>query len=109
MKILILLTTAILLPFSAIAGDINASNLPGQAFSLLDIERKCVALREGTDSLSVSCKGDNLKPVARSCGGYINGGLENVKLSCGGALWILSTKCKIEMRGANKGEFNCEL
>jgi hypothetical protein len=111
MKVPILLAVAMSLSFSTVAeaGGINTSDLPGQKFSLLDIERKCAATREGADSLSVSCEGDNLKPVARSCGGYIDGGLEDVKLICGGALWVLNSKCKIEMRDANKGEFNCRL
>lgn len=92
------------------AADINSSKLPGYDFSLLDIEKACVAKRDGgSDSLSVKCKGNHLKQVARSCEGFINGGLENVRLNCGGGLWSLNSKCKIEMRGASKGEFNCKL
>jgi hypothetical protein len=108
MRKLILLLSAILILGTASAADINASNLPGQKFSLLDIEKNCKALRSGISSLSVTCKGDNLKSVARSCEGFITNGLENVKLNCGG-LWVLNTKCKILMRGANSGEFDCKL
>ncbi len=109
MKALFTLLICSIFSTSILAADINASKLPGYQFSLLDIEKDCKALRAGADSLSVSCKGDHLKPVGRSCEGFISNGLENVRLSCGGGLWVLNSKCKIMMRGANKGEFNCKL
>lgn len=109
MKALIPLIVCSFFVPASFSADINTSKLPGYQFSLLDIEQKCKALRAGSESLSVTCKGDHLKPVARSCEGFISRGLEDVKLNCGGGLWVLNSKCKIEMRGANKGEFNCKL
>jgi len=94
---------------SAIAADLEGSNVKGFNFSYLDIEKNCSVKREGRESLSIACKGRDLKPVSRSCSGFIAGGLESAKLNCGGALWVLNQKCKIEMRGANRGEINCKL
>jgi hypothetical protein len=109
MKALFTLLICTLISGHIIAAEINSSKLPGYQFSLVDIEKNCQALRAGTDSLTISCKGDHLKAVRRSCEGFIINGLENVRLNCGGGLWILNTKCKILMRGANKGEFDCKL
>jgi hypothetical protein len=110
MKALIGLLIPLLLTSPVIAEDMNATNLKGYQFSLLDIEKNCVAQRDGVaNTLSIECKGANLNPVRRSCEGYINGGLENVKLTCSGGLWMLNTRCKIMMRGAKKGEFNCKI
>lgn len=110
MRHLYMLFTLSLIPINALAADMNASNLNGFQFSLLDIEKNCTAQRNGmSDTLSIHCKGQNLKPVSRSCEGFIEGGLENVRFSCGGGLWSISNKCRVEMRGASKGEFNCKL
>lgn len=96
-------------PVIANAADINASKVPGYDFSYLDIQQNCTLKREGPDTLSVVCKGKHLKPVSRSCEGYIARGLESVSLNCSGGLWALKQRCKVEMRGANKGEFNCQI
>jgi hypothetical protein len=110
MKALIRRLIPLLLAMPAFAGGMNASNLKGYNFSLQDIEKSCTAHRDGvTDSLSIKCKGNQLKPVHRSCEGYINSGLEDVKLNCDGDLWVLNTRCKIMMRGAKKGDFNCTI
>lgn len=91
------------------AAELEGSNISGFNFGYLDIEKNCTAKREGQDSLSIECKGSDLKPVSRGCGGYITRGLESAKLNCGGSLWVLNQRCKIEMRGADYGELNCKL
>lgn len=100
----------ILFSHMALSADMNASKISGYQFSLLDIEQNCSAVRNGmTDTLSIECKGHLLAPVRRSCEGYIQGGLETVKLNCRGGLWQLNNRCRLEMRGAQTGEFNCKL
>ena len=96
-------------PITGLTADINTSNIPGYDFSYLDVQQNCTLKRDSAESLSVKCKGKELKPVSRSCEGYIGRGLESAKLNCSGGLWALGQRCKIEMRGANKGEFNCQL
>lgn len=94
---------------TSIAADLEGSNINGFQFGYLDIEKQCEARREGRKSLSIECEGKALKPVSRSCSGFINRGLGSAKLNCGGALWVLNQRCKIEMRGADYGEINCKL
>ncbi|MGR6873023.1 hypothetical protein ACU6U9_12105 [Pseudomonas sp. HK3] len=93
----------------AYSDDLESSNIKGFQFSYMDIEKNCTAQREGQESLSIECKGSDLKSVSRSCGGYISRGLESAKLNCGGSLWVLNQRCKIEMRGADYGEINCKI
>jgi len=98
-----------LFPILGHSAELEGSNIKGFQFSYMQIEKNCFAQREGRESLSIQCKGKNLKPVSRSCGGFISGGLSNATLNCGGALWVLNQRCKIEMRGAERGEINCKL
>lgn len=93
----------------SMAAELEGSNISGFNFGYLDIEKNCTAKREGQDSLSIQCKGSDLKAISRSCGGFITRGLESAKLNCGGSLWVLNQRCKIEMRGADYGELNCKL
>ena len=110
MKHIYLLISLLILPLELLAADMNAANLSGYQFSLLDIEKNCIATRNGmSDTLSVQCKGQTMKAVSRACEGFVEGGLENIRLACGGGLWSLGSKCKVEMRGADKGEFNCKI
>lgn len=109
MKIALFFILTSLLTSLSLAADLDSTNIKGFQFSYLDVEKNCEAKREGRQSLSIECDGKNLKPVSRSCSGYISRGLESAKLNCGGALWVLNQRCKIEMRGADKGEINCKL
>ena len=109
MKRALTLTLSLFLAIYAHSEDLETSNIKGFSFSYLDIQQNCTAQREGQNSLSIECKGSQMKSISRGCSGYISGGLENAKLNCGGSLWILNQRCKIEMRGANYGEINCKL
>ena len=108
MKYVLFLLLSLLINAST-AAELEGSNISGFNFGYLDIEKNCTAKREGQDSLSIQCKGSELKAISRSCGGYITRGLESAKLNCGGSLWVLNQRCKIEMRGADHGELNCKL
>ena len=88
--------------------DVKSSNIKGYNFSIRDVQTFCVAKRSSGDNLSVHCKDKRLKPVEQSCEGWITGGLDAAKFSCGGGLWVLNNRCKIEMRGASNGDVNCE-
>ncbi len=105
-KLVILLITLMLSPVGQ-ARDVKATYIKGYDFSVREVQRYCKAKRESGDSLSIHCKKDRLKPVAQSCEGWITGGLDFAKLSCGGGLWVLNNKCKIEMFGASRGNVNC--
>jgi len=94
---------------SAVGADIGSSKIPGFEFSYLDIEKNCSAKRDGRSTLAIVCKGSDLKPISRSCEGFLGAGLANATLNCGGQLWVLNQRCKIEMRGAEKGDINCQL
>jgi hypothetical protein len=94
---------------SEAAQEINSSLIKGQNFSVRDVQQYCTAKRVSGEALSIHCKDAKLKPVERSCEGLITRGLDSAKLSCGGALWVLNTACKIEMRGSENGEINCAL
>jgi hypothetical protein len=109
MKFVLTLIFSLSILSQASAGDLEGSNINGFDFSYIDIEKNCTVQREGQESLSVKCKGSNLKTVSRSCGGYISRGLESAKLNCGGSLWVLNQRCKVEMRGADYGEINCKI
>ncbi len=87
--------------------EINASHIKGYDFSIRDVQSYCTAKRESGESLSINCKKKRLKPVAQACEGLISGGLDLAKLNCGGGLWVLNKVCKIEMRGASRGDVNC--
>lgn len=105
--------TALLLLFTwvypAFAGDLEGSNISGYDFSYGEIEKNCTAQRVSTDSLAIECKQAKLKPVSRGCEGNVRSGLDDIKLNCGGGLWVMNQRCKIEMRGADRGEINCKL
>ncbi len=92
---------------SEAAPEVNATLIKGQNFSVRDVQQHCIAKRESGEALSIYCNKAKLKPVERSCEGLITRGLDTVKFSCGGALWVLNSVCKIEMRGSDKGEINC--
>ncbi|MFY0701085.1 MAG: hypothetical protein JXR04_09695 [Bermanella sp.] len=109
MPILLSILFSLLITQQAFSADLEGSKVKGFDFSYVEIEKNCTVNREGQDSLSVSCKGGKLKSVSRSCGGYISRGLESAKLNCGGSLWVLNQRCKIEMRGADYGEINCKI
>ncbi len=93
--------------FASAGKDVNASNINGYDFSIREVQQFCTASRDGGDSLSINCSEKKLKPVGRSCEGWITAGLDSIKLNCSGGLWVLNDTCKIEMRGANNGEINC--
>lgn len=97
------------IPFLSLSAELEGTNIKGFDFSYMDVEKKCSVHREGRESLSIECEGREMKPVSRSCNGFISHGLGSAKLNCGGSLWVLNQRCKIEMRGANKGEINCKL
>ena len=99
----------LLFMYPCVAADIGSSNIPGFQFSYLDVEKGCSAKRDGRTTLAIECKDSNLKPVSRSCEGFLGAGLADASLNCGGQLWILNQRCKIEMRGAEKGDINCQL
>ena len=105
-KLAALLFTCLLAPLAQ-GKDVDASNIKGYDFSVRDVQNFCIAKRASGDNLSIHCKKKRLKPVSLSCEGWISGGLEDAKLSCGGGLWVLNSQCKIEMRGASNGEVNC--
>lgn len=109
MKFALSLVFGLLISCSSFAAELEGSNIAGFDFGYLDVEKNCTAKREGPSSLSIECKGSELKSVSRSCGGHISRGLESAKLSCGGSLWVLNDRCKIEMRGADYGELNCKI
>ena len=100
-----ILTTA--LPPALYGKDVEATNVKGYDFSVRDVQRYCSAKRGSGDNLTIHCKDKRLKPVSQSCEGWITGGLDFAKLSCGGGLWVLNTQCKIEMIGARRGNINC--
>ena len=110
MRVLTTTTAAILL--SALMSNIHASGLEfskikGHDFSLGDVQKECMAHRVSGNELEITCKPKNMKAVNRSCVGYIQGGLEDVRLTCRGTLWVVSNKCKVKMLGAKKGEMSC--
>jgi len=109
MKSAIWMLFILVLPSFCFSADLQGSNIKGFKFGYMDIEKNCEVVREGRESLSIECDGSHLKPVSRSCNGFISRGLGSAKLNCGGALWILNQRCNIEMRGPNKGEINCKL
>jgi len=92
---------------SQAAKDVNATYIKGYEFSVRDVQKYCKAKRESGDALSIQCKDKRLKPVERSCEGWITGGLDFARFSCGGGLWVLNKVCKIEMIGHTKGNVNC--
>ncbi len=92
---------------SEAAPDVNASYIKGQKFSIREVQQYCKAKRESGDALSIQCNEARLKPVERSCEGWITGGLDVARFSCGGGLWVLNSVCKIEMRGSKTGDINC--
>ena len=104
---LVTLLVAFTLTSLAHGKDVKSSNIKGYDFSVRDVQKFCMAKRAGGDSLSIHCKDKRLKPVGQSCEGWITGGLDEARLSCGGGLWVLNNKCKIEMLGASKGNVNC--
>jgi hypothetical protein len=58
MKALIGLLIPLLLTSPVIAEDMNATNLKGYQFSLLDIEKNCVAQRDGVaNTLVLNARG----------------------------------------------------
>jgi hypothetical protein len=108
MKLAFILILSLFMTSPAYSRDLESTNIKGLSFSYRDVQQNCTAQRAGQDSLSIECRGNHLKSVSRSCGGYISRGLESAKLNCGGALWVLNQQCKIEMRSANYGEINCK-
>ncbi len=104
---LVTLLIALILTSMAQGKDVNATYIKGYDFSVRDVQRYCTANRGNGDNLTIQCKDKRLKPVSQSCEGWITGGLDFAKLSCGGGLWILNNKCKIEMIGASRGNVNC--
>jgi len=109
MKLTITLILSLFMTNLVHSADKDNTPVEGFTFSYLDIQKNCTAQRAGQDSLSINCRGNALKSVSRSCGGYISRGLATAKLNCGGNLWVLNQRCKIEMRGADYGEINCKL
>ena len=109
MRTLILLLLGLSFGPLSMAADIEGTHIKGYNFGYGSIEKGCTAHRESGSTISIICKDKKLKPVSRSCEGYMNGGLESVTLNCSGGLWALGQRCKIEMRGANFGEINCRL
>lgn len=93
----------------ALSDDLEGSNITGYNFSYGEIEKNCTAQRISADSLAIECKHANLKAVSRGCEGNVRSGLDDIKLNCGGGLWVVNQRCKIEMRGADRGEINCKL
>ncbi|NVK38113.1 MAG: hypothetical protein HWE18_09330 [Gammaproteobacteria bacterium] len=91
------------------AAELESSNIKGLPFSYMDVEKNCVAERNGQQSVAIECKGAQMRSVNRSCSGYISGGLESAKLNCGGALWVLNQKCRIHMLDAQQGEISCTI
>ncbi|EAT12118.1 hypothetical protein HF888_04810 [Bermanella marisrubri] len=89
--------------------ELNASNIGSYPFDFLDIEQSCEIVRESGNQLGFSCKQDKLKPVERGCAAYINSGLRDVSISCGGELWEINDRCSILMTSADKGELNCKI
>lgn len=99
---------AFILTSLANGAALESSNIKGYKFSIRDVQTFCVAKRASGDNLSIHCKDKRLKAVGQSCEGWITGGLDAAKFSCGGGLWVLNSRCKIEMRGASNGDVNCE-
>lgn len=89
------------------AADLEFSNIDGYDFSLGDVQKECTAHRHSGNAVEIKCKKSNMKPVSRNCEGYITGGLSDVSFSCRGNLWIVSNKCDVKMRSAQKGEMSC--
>lgn len=104
---MLLLSLAWVMP--AWADDLEGSNIDGYNFSYGEIEKNCTAQRVSADSLAIECKQAKLKAVSRGCEGNVRSGLDDIKLNCGGGLWVMNQRCKIEMRGADRGEINCKL
>ncbi len=87
--------------------DVNSTNIKGYNFSIRDVQQFCSASRDSAKSISIQCSEKRLKPVARSCEGWITAGLNSIKFSCGGGLWVLNSACTVKMRGASGGEVSC--
>ena len=92
---------------AASAADLEFSNIKGYDFSLGDVQKECTAHRHSGNQLEIKCKKSNMKPLHRACEGFITGGLSDVSFSCRGDLWIVSNKCQVKMRSAQKGEMSC--
>ena len=103
----LLLILSLSLASATQGADVKSTNIKGYDFSVRDVQNFCKAKRASGDNLSIHCKEKRLKPVTLSCEGWITGGLDAARLSCGGGLWVLNSQCKIEMRGASNGEVNC--
>ncbi len=92
-----------------LSAELESSNIKGLPFSFMDVEKNCMAERDGQQSVAIECKGKHMRSVNRSCSGYISAGLESAKLNCGGALWVLNQKCRIHMLDAQQGEISCTI
>lgn len=92
-----------------LSAELESTNIKGLPFSFMDVEKNCMAERDGQQSVAIECKGSHMRSVNRSCSGYISGGLESAKLNCGGALWVLNQKCRIHMLDAQQGEISCTI
>jgi len=91
------------------SNELDASNIGSHPFNFLDIEQNCEIVRESGNQLGFSCSKAKLKPVERGCAAYINSGLRDVNISCGGELWEVNERCQVLMTGADKGELNCKI
>lgn len=108
MRNILLSFAALILTPQLSAAEANPDWIKGYKFTLLDVQKKCIAKRNGmANTVSVECHGKNMKAMGRSCEGLIQGGLDSVHLNCSGGLWNLNSDCNIEMRTESRGEFNC--
>lgn len=91
------------------SNQLDASNIGSHPFNFLDIEQNCEIVRESGNQLGFACEKAKLKPVERGCAAYINSGLRDVNISCGGELWEINDRCSILMTSADRGELNCKV